>query len=219
MEGGLRDRQVERPQVKPHRIIPETGRAKVGLKANSQAQGCLGKNNLRFHLALSDKVSWILFAAGWIACLQALMNTLPLQEGPLVTVAIWNRRFETGIDAIDSQHKSLFEAVNRLAASFRSGNTEAEVKESLDFLARYTLEHFQAEEHFMHAVGYDGLAAHRVEHGRLMNRVRVLQDRLSQGTPVTRDVATFFAGWLKHHICGTDMAYVRFLKERAQSAG
>jgi|ERR1035438_678392 hemerythrin len=132
---------------------------------------------------------------------------------------MWNSRFETGIDAIDSQHKSLFEAVNRLAASFHSGNTEVEIKKSLDFLVKYTLEHFQAEEHFMREVGYQGLAAHQLEHGRLMNRVRVLQDRLAQGTPVTMDVTIFFAGWLKHHICGTDMAYVRFMKEKNQVAG
>jgi hemerythrin len=131
-----------------------------------------------------------------------------------MTVAIWNSRFETGIDLVDSQHKSLFEAVNRLAASFGSENMGNEVKESLDFLAKYAIDHFQAEEHFMREMAYSGLAAHMTEHVRLVNRVQVLQDRLALGKPVTMDVTTFFAGWLKHHICGTDMAYVRFMKEK-----
>jgi hemerythrin-like metal-binding protein len=131
-------------------------------------------------------------------------------------VAQWNRRFETGITRIDAQHKSLFDAVNRLAASLVSEPKAEGVKESLDFLAQYTLDHFQAEEHFMHDMAYPDLDSHMAEHARLMNRVEVLQGRLAQGQTITRDVTTFYAGWLKHHICGTDMAYVRFMKGRQQ---
>ena len=133
-----------------------------------------------------------------------------------MTVAVWNSRFETGIDLIDGQHKSLFEAVNRLAASLDSETRGEGVKESLDFLAKYTVDHFQMEEHFMGEMAYPGLAAHRAEHARLMNGVQVLQARLAQGQPMTRDVTTFYASWLKHHICGTDMAYVQFMKGKSQ---
>ena len=135
-----------------------------------------------------------------------------------MTVAVWNSRFETGIDLIDAQHKSLFEAVNRLAASLVSETGGEGVKESLDFLAKYTVDHFQMEEHFMGEMAYPGLAAHRAEHARLMNRVQVLQGRLAQGQPMTRDITTFYAGWLKHHICGTDMAYVQFMKGKRQES-
>jgi hemerythrin len=131
-------------------------------------------------------------------------------------VAQWNSRFETGITRIDAQHKSLFEAVNRLAASLDSEPLGEGVKEGLDFLAQYTLDHFQMEEHFMREMAYPDLASHMAEHARLVNRVQVLQARLAQGQPMTRDVTTFYAAWLKHHICGTDMAYVRFMKGRQQ---
>ena len=140
----------------------------------------------------------------------------PLSDGYVMTVAVWNSRFETGIDLIDAQHRSLFEAVNRLAASLSSEPRGEGVKESLDFLAKYTLDHFQVEEHFMGEMAYPGLAAHRAEHARLVNRVQILQARLAQGQPMTRDVTTFYAGWLKHHICGTDMAYVQFMKGKKQ---
>lgn len=56
-----------------------------------------------------------------------------------MTVALWNSRFETGIHAVDAQHKALFEAVNRLAAALGSESMGEGVKESLDFLARSTL--------------------------------------------------------------------------------
>jgi len=136
-----------------------------------------------------------------------------------MTVALWNSRFETGIHAIDAQHKALFEAVNRLAAALGSESMGEGVKASLDFLAQYTLDHFQMEEHFMREMAYPDLETHAAEHARLMNRVQVLQARLAQGQSMARDVTTFYAGWLKHHISGTDMAYVRFMKGKHQEAG
>jgi hemerythrin len=73
-----------------------------------------------------------------------------------LAIAIWSARFETGIELVDAQHQALFEAVNRLAASFGAGSTADQARESLAFLA----------------------------------------------------------DWLKHHIHGSDMAYVRFVKDK-----
>jgi len=126
--------------------------------------------------------------------------------------SLWNSRFETGIEHIDAQHKSLFEAVDRLATAFEAGKAEAEIKESLDFLAAYTLDHFEAEERLMREEGFPGLDQHKAEHDRLLVRVGILQGRLAQGIPVEREVATLLAGWLKHHIANMDMTYVPFMK-------
>ncbi len=131
-------------------------------------------------------------------------------------VAEWNSRYETGIVLVDAQHKTLFEAVNRLAASFVSEQEGDGVTGSLDFLAKYAQEHFKTEELFMREMAYPDLASHMAEHARLVKRVRVLQARRAQGEPMARDVAVFIAGWLKHHICGRDMAYVRFMKANYQ---
>ncbi len=130
--------------------------------------------------------------------------------------ATWNSQLETGIDLIDAQHKALFEAINQFAVAVEGGRTEQGIAESLDFLATYTLDHFEAEERFMENMGFPGLAPHRAEHQRLLIRVRVLQGRLAQHIPVAREVAALLAGWLKHHISEMDMAYVAFTKERAR---
>ena len=134
-----------------------------------------------------------------------------------MAIAIWSSRLETGIGLVDSQHKVLFEAVNRLAASFGAGTTAGQVKESLDFLAQHTIEHFQTEEHFMREMEYPGLAVHAAEHTRLVDKVQLLQARLTEGKLVTMDVTSFVADWLKHHIHGADMAYVRFMKDKKGS--
>ena len=76
-----------------------------------------------------------------------------------MTIAIWSSQFETGIDLIDSQHKALFEAVNSLEASFSIGNINNAAKKSLDFLEKYTIEHFQTEERFMRDAAYPGVVS------------------------------------------------------------
>jgi len=133
-----------------------------------------------------------------------------------MAIAVWSSRFATGIPLVDAQHQSLFQAVNRLAESLREGNAASQVKESLDFLVGYTQEHFQTEERFMREMDYPGLAEHMGEHARLMEQVHDLQMNHAEGRPVTLDVAIFLADWLRDHIHGSDLAYVRFMKEGAQ---
>jgi hemerythrin len=131
-------------------------------------------------------------------------------------IAIWSSRFETGIPIIDSQHKALFDAVNKLADSFKAGTSGAQVKESLDFLVKYTVEHFQTEEKYMKEMGYPKLTSHIAEHTQLVPKAKDLQAKLAQGLPVTMNVTVFLADWLKHHINEVDMGYVEFAKAKAK---
>ena len=129
-----------------------------------------------------------------------------------MAIAIWSSRFETGIPVIDAQHKTLFEAVNKLADSFKAGTAPAQVKASLDFLVKYTVEHFQTEEKFMKEMGYPKLTSHMADHAQLVAKAQALQAKLAEGKPVTVEVTTFLADWLKHHINEADMGYVEFAK-------
>lgn len=129
-----------------------------------------------------------------------------------MTLVEWDPRLETGIDVIDSQHRALFEAINHLAGSFKSGQALDQSRDSLAFLAQYSLEHFQIEERFMRSMNYPDLASHRVEHARLVSKLQTLQEKQNKGYLVTAEVATFVADWLRSHILVEDMGYVRFTK-------
>lgn len=134
-----------------------------------------------------------------------------------MTVSTWDPSLETGIDVIDAQHRALFEAIQSLAASFRTGEAAHKTKDSLSFLARYTVEHFQTEERFMRAMGYPDYDRHRIEHGLLVSQLQQLQVKQGKGYLVTAEVATFVADWLAHHIHEQDMGYVQFARERVRS--
>ncbi len=131
-----------------------------------------------------------------------------------MAIANWSSRYETGIAVIDAQHKTLFEAVNRLGDSFKDGTSKSQSKDSLDFLVKYTVEHFQTEERYMRDMDYPMLTSHMAEHAQLVAKARDLQARLAEGKPVTMDVTIFLADWLKHHINEVDMGYVAFTKEK-----
>jgi hemerythrin len=131
-----------------------------------------------------------------------------------MAIAIWSSRFETGIPIIDTQHKALFEAVNKLADSFKNGTASAQVKASMDFLVKYTVEHFQTEEKYMREIDYPKLTSHMAEHAQLVAKAQALQAKLAEGKPVAVEVTTFLADWLKHHINEVDMDYVEFLKAK-----
>jgi len=133
-----------------------------------------------------------------------------------MAIAVWSSRFETGIEIIDAQHKSLFDAVNKLADSFKAGTSKAQVKDSLDFLVKYTLEHFQTEERVMKEMNYPKLTSHIAEHTQLIDKAKGLQVKLAEGKPVTMEVSTFLADWLKHHINEVDMGYVEFKRSLAK---
>ena len=132
-------------------------------------------------------------------------------------VATWNSRYETGIGLIDAQHQDLFAAVNQMADSFREGRAQAQTGASLDFLVKYTLEHFQTEERHMREIGFPGLVPHVAEHSQLLEKAHALQEAHAEGQSVTMEVTIFFAEWLKHHIAERDLQYVEFLKEQQEA--
>ena len=98
-----------------------------------------------------------------------------------MAIAVWNSRFETGISIIDTQHKALFDAVNKLADSFKEGTSKSAVKDSMDFLVKYTVEHFQTEEKVMKDMGYPKLTSHMAEHAQLVTRAKELQGKIDMG--------------------------------------
>jgi len=133
-----------------------------------------------------------------------------------VTIAIWNSRYETGIKIIDAQHQDLFAAVNQLADSFQEGRAQDQTGPSLDFLIRYTTEHFQTEEQHMREIGFPYWMEHAEEHTRLLEKAEALQADHDSGKVVTMELVIFFADWLKHHINEVDLQYVEFLKEQGR---
>jgi hemerythrin len=127
----------------------------------------------------------------------------------------WSDAFVLGIDSIDKQHRWLVDATNRLhdqIESRRPDNTV--VREILEGLVDYTMNHFILEEDLFNRLGYPEHDAHKEKHDQFSTHAIDLLLRFEKGEAVTQETLEFLQGWLIEHIMKVDRAYVPFLKEK-----
>ena len=123
-------------------------------------------------------------------------------------VARWRPQLETGLAAIDQQHRELFEALTRLTGELDAGSPD----EPLAALARHLIKHCQTEESLMKEAGFPGRVAHANQHQEVVLRVRDLQYRRMKGQPVGREALAELGVWLDQHIRDSDQAMAGHLK-------
>jgi len=129
----------------------------------------------------------------------------------------WVSSLEVGVDEIDAQHKRLFEQVDRLVESVRSGAGEEESKRTLDFLGKYVVEHFAAEERYMDRYGYPKSAEHKKQHADLIEyykATRAKVDREGASLTLMIQLQRHLVDWLNHHIFRSDRELGAFLKTK-----
>jgi len=131
----------------------------------------------------------------------------------------WRAALEVGHAKIDSEHRSLVDALNRLHAAMKQGKGKAEIEKTLLFLKDYTVEHFKGEERLMMAHRYPGTDQHCAIHADLVKEVATLIANYQSGrTPLTSSVFDFLEAWLVKHIQGEDKALGEFLKAKGVAA-
>jgi len=126
---------------------------------------------------------------------------------------MWSSEWETGEEAIDSQHRALFQQMEKLADALMNDQPAVGTERLLTQLNEHLGAHFQDEEERMAATGYPGLLRHRSLHGEMLERVKVLLAAFHkdpEGTP--REVLNFLATWHLKHIAQEDKGFADYLK-------
>ena len=135
----------------------------------------------------------------------------------MVTELRWTEALATGIGAIDSQHREIFDAVNALIDAVDEGRGEEAVEGLLDFLEGYVSRHFALEELHMRRHSYPGYEAHRKAHLEFAEDFLLLREMAKEGEAgplFVRDVRLHVCDWLVHHIGRVDRALAAFLLPR-----
>ena len=101
-------------------------------------------------------------------------------------VVIWNDQLRVGVDAIDKDHQILVTLLNKVMIN--SDNTQ-DLDEDIGRLIAYLLHHFRAEEEIMRVCRYPGIDEHVDEHAKLVEQLRVLNNRWKE----RRDTADLHA--------------------------
>ena len=125
-----------------------------------------------------------------------------------MALVTWDQTYSVSVRRLDEQHQKLFALLNALHEAMRQGKGQAVVQDTLRELATYTVTHFRAEEELMRKTNYPGLAAHRAEHQRFVDKVnQFTQDLKAGGNVSSLQVVGFIKEWLAEHIRRTDRSY------------
>lgn len=123
---------------------------------------------------------------------------------------LWNDLFRCGIPHIDAQHKALFEHIEHLGAM--SGDV-SRIPVTIEFLERYTSEHFADEESLHEQTDYQRKIEHRRQHHDFVREVRKLKSEYeSMGHNLTTlmEMNRALVRWLKTHILDSDKHFSIF---------
>ncbi|WP_019229683.1 bacteriohemerythrin [Sedimentibacter sp. B4] len=119
----------------------------------------------------------------------------------------WDKSLETGNPSIDSQHKSLINAINELLDACSQGKGRNEVSKTLNFLQDYVIKHFADEEMLQLKSSYPDYKVHKEKHEAFKVTVKNIADEFKENGATIQLVAkvnSSVGGWLINHIKSED---------------
>lgn len=122
----------------------------------------------------------------------------------------------TGSQQIDTQHRQLFEAVNRLMEACSMGKGREQIQSTITFLNDYVVKHFRDEERLQTQSGYPGYTGHKQFHDGYQRQLSLTAQELLQEGPTVRALGDLnrAVATLITHIRTEDKRMARFLQEQ-----
>lgn len=127
----------------------------------------------------------------------------------------FDKILETGNALIDSQHKELINATNRLLSACAVGKGRAEIESTLKFLNSYIVKHFGDEEALQLKYKYPDYQVHRKLHEEFKSTVREIvseYERTGASITLVSKVNNAVGGWLITHIKTIDRKLAEYIR-------
>lgn len=124
----------------------------------------------------------------------------------------WDGSFAIGIDAIDEQHKKIFEKLLAIENSVAKRDPWHILHFLLSQLADYMRFHLAVEEALLEITHYPGLQEHRDAHQKIVDLVAELAEKLERN-PSAENLVGFFEHWFVRHVLGKDREYAAYMRE------
>jgi len=123
-----------------------------------------------------------------------------------MTFITWEKKYNTGIHEIDTQHKRLVDIINELYDARHSQSPQAVLNVILSRLIDYAAFHFDFEEALISRVNHPGLEEHEAEHQQFRNKIKEILGHQDEEEFVIEDMLmAFLQDWLTNHILIEDM--------------
>ena len=133
--------------------------------------------------------------------------------------AEWNKRFNIGVDSIDTAHRKLFSIVQKLIRLSKDENNGPwACAEGIKYFKNYAIEHFTDEEKYMLSIGYNGYEIHKRLHDDMRYKtLPALEKDLTKSIYSQESIHHFLGiclGWLTTHILIEDRAITGKISNR-----
>jgi len=119
----------------------------------------------------------------------------------------WNKNLETGIQIVDSQHKSLIDKLNEFFDACMQKKGKDELMNMIKFLENYTVFHFKTEEDIMQRHKFSGYIVHKAMHEEFIKEFLKIKNRFEvEGATLdlVNSTTKFLTNWLIEHISKID---------------
>lgn len=127
----------------------------------------------------------------------------------------WNDNFETGILAIDQQHRKLVDIINLLANHLANRSRVSVLEKVFSELADYAVYHFETEESIwrQHLLGDDWLIDHEKTHAGFFDQIVALKTNELElpFDEVIQQLLSFLTQWLAAHILDSDKRFAKVI--------
>ena len=131
----------------------------------------------------------------------------------------WSDSYLLGIDVIDKQHEKFFKVIHEFYMDILNCEGEKAVEETLEFLRKYAVEHFQSEEAFMKKHEYPRIEDHKKLHEEFIEKFDALADQFNTLGPsqgLADEVLAVTQSWLDEHISDADNQYAKYINKSSE---
>ncbi|QIB69580.1 hemerythrin family protein [Aminipila butyrica] len=128
---------------------------------------------------------------------------------------LWDKKLETDIELVDSQHKEFLKRANTFIIKLLADKPEEGVREAFEFVNDYLQYHFQAEETFLADSGYPAFEEHQAEHQRMRFKSKEMEALIAEGDcqKITKEFTEFINNWVINHILSSDRRFAIYYRE------
>jgi hemerythrin len=129
-------------------------------------------------------------------------------------MVVWDEKYATGIQLIDSQHKELFSLTNELFRACIGGDESIKdvFKEIMSRMVEYVRFHFGAEQELLQRIKYPDYQEHKKQHDALVRNILESVKEYNEGKKlVPNQFVRTLRDWILSHIAHTDKLYVVYI--------
>ncbi len=191
-----------------------TGEVSANIQSVEQAATATGASATQIHDAASDLSAQASALTREVAKFLAQVRA---DKDDMVLMP-WDPKIESGVPAIDRDHRRLVDLLNAAYAAMMSGEGLDAAIRMANELHEILAQHCADEERLMQRIGYPKTAEHHQIHQDLLVKFGGLEKRMVAGDrDAGPELFKFLADWLKAHTYRHDLAFVEYARSKGHS--